>query len=157
MNVQFSYDQLLDNIHKFEYDPQLLNGDIIIVNKITNLVKIFNKGVNNASVDTNFYFINYAGNFNAKYYVQNYAGGFHRDADKNSLYVVKGNGKSVSTKNILFFRFYPKVNSGDEIRIGQYKKIKVNNSNFDWDKTFSKFLTLTSTFATAYFFFTRKI
>ncbi len=157
VNVQFSYDQLLDNIHKFEYDPQLLNGDIIIVNKITNLVKIFNKGVNNASVDTNFYFINYAGNFNAKYYVQNYAGGFHRDADKNSLYVVKGNGKSVSTKNILFFRVYPKVNSGDEIRIGQYKKIKVNNSNFDWDKAFSKFLTLTSTFATAYFFFTRKI
>lgn len=43
------------------------------------------------------------------------AGGYSSDAWKKNTYIVYANGKAATSKNFLFFRFYPKVLPGSEI------------------------------------------
>lgn len=155
VSVQFSYDQAIKHVHNPVFDPLLLDGDIVQVGKYSNLVKIFTFGVNNAVADTNFFFVNYAGKYNAKYYINNFAGGFSSDFEKTSLYVVKANGRIVATKKVGFFTVYPIVESGDQIHIAEFKKIKLadeNKKEFSWDNLFSKLLTLSSTAAIVYYY-----
>lgn len=59
-----------------------------------------------------------------KYYIDEYAGGISKDAAYNKISVVDASGKVTKAKGFLFFKKYPKVGPGSEIRVG-YKDVKV--------------------------------
>jgi hypothetical protein len=59
----------------------------------------------------------------AKYYINEYAGGLSREASINNISVKDASGKVTKAKNFLFFKKYPKVGPGAEIKVG-YKKVK---------------------------------
>lgn len=152
--IQFSYTQSIQNPHNPKFDPQLQNGDIVEIGPYTNLVKIYNFGVKNVAIDTNYFYVNYSGNYSAKWYINNFAGGFDNEVDKNSLYVQKANGRNISLKKFLFFKIYPTIESGDQIRLTKIKE-KIPDSEkkgIDWDKTFNKILTLSTSVSLVYFY-----
>jgi len=59
----------------------------------------------------------------AKYYVDEYAGGFSKDAALSKVTVIDASGKVTKAKGFLFFKRYPKVGPGAEIKVG-FKDIK---------------------------------
>ncbi|MBC7886179.1 MAG: SLBB domain-containing protein [Saprospiraceae bacterium] len=59
----------------------------------------------------------------AKFYIDEYAGGLSKDASSN-ISVIDASGKVTKAKGFLFFKSYPKVGPGSEIRVG-YKEVKI--------------------------------
>ncbi len=62
----------------------------------------------------------------AKYYIDEYAGGLSKDASSRKISVIDASGKVVKAKNFLFFREYPDVGPGSEIKIG-YKDVEIKD------------------------------
>jgi protein involved in polysaccharide export with SLBB domain len=62
----------------------------------------------------------------AKYYIDQYAGGISKDGSSRKIAVVDASGKVTKPKGFLFFKSYPKVSPGSEIKVG-YKDIKVRD------------------------------
>ncbi|MBK9736168.1 MAG: SLBB domain-containing protein [Saprospiraceae bacterium] len=106
----------------------LQEGDEINVPKLSNLVSI--TGATKASeiypekillqskIQTP-----YIKGKSAKYYIDEYAGGLSKDAATSKIFVIDASGKVTKAKRFLFFKKYPKVGPGSEIRIG-YKDVK---------------------------------
>lgn len=94
----------------------LEDGDIINIEKVSNLVKV-NGEVYYPTITS------YTKGKRAKYYI-NQAGGFLTTSNKSKVFVVYPNGKTASTKSFLFVRKLPKVKSRSEIFVPQ----KNNNS-----------------------------
>ena len=59
----------------------------------------------------------------AKYYIDEYTGGLASNAAPRKISVVDASGKVTKAKGFLFFKSYPKVTPGSEIRVG-YKDVK---------------------------------
>lgn len=107
----------------------LQEGDVISLPKLSNLVTI--TGATKAYemypdkiVGQNKLQVPYQPNKSAKYYIYEYAGGLSKDAAHNKITVVDASGKIVKPTGFLFFKKYPKVGPGSEIRVG-YKDVKV--------------------------------
>lgn len=106
----------------------LQEGDEINVPKLSNLVSI--TGATKASeiypekiLLQNKIQTPYIKGKSAKYYIDEYAGGLSKDAASNKISVIDASGKVTKAKSFLFFKKYPKVGPGSEIRIG-YKDVK---------------------------------
>ncbi len=96
----------------------LEDGDVLTINRSTNLVKISGE-VYNPTI------IPYKENKSMKYYVQQ-AGNFTPYARKTSSLVIYPDGKAASVKHFLFFKSYPSVTPRSEIFVPQ--KIKNNRA-----------------------------
>ncbi len=62
----------------------------------------------------------------ARYYIDEYAGGLSKEASPNKISVIDASGKVSKAKGFLFFKSYPKVGPGAEIRVG-YKDVKAKD------------------------------
>jgi protein involved in polysaccharide export with SLBB domain len=92
----------------------LEEGDILTVNRSTNLVKVSGEVYYPTIVP-------YKKNKTLKYYVQQ-AGNFTNFARKSGALVINPDGKAQSVKHFLFFRSYPDVNPRSEIFVPQKNK-----------------------------------
>ncbi len=126
-----------------QYDPILMDGDVINVVRQENMVIIRETGTRMAqyvpdefsSTSKN---VIYQGPHDAKWYIQHNAGGFDKYADRNSVTVTKPNGQSESTKRFLWMRFYPKVEPGSVISMRMDTKRQEDaqkpKEKPEWDK-----------------------
>ena len=118
-----------------KYNIVMNDSDVVNVPKTVDLVHIAG-----AIGNVNFKSISapYFSNKRAKYYIKNFAGGFNKDCRKSGTYVIYPNGILRNTKNMLFFRVYPKVRNGSNIHL-PFKEIKeIDKSKrtpLDWNRT----------------------
>jgi protein involved in polysaccharide export with SLBB domain len=115
-----SYELISANIAQAMRDPSapdnlvLEDGDIITIEKNTNLVKI--------SGDVYYpTIIPYKEKRNAKFYIKQ-AGNFMPSARRSGVLVIYPNGKAKSIKTFLFFKSYPTVTSRSEVFVPQKNK-----------------------------------
>lgn len=97
------------------YNYYLQEGDIITVPTAENVVLI--------SGDVNKYTTGDVGTYykpgkRAKYYIKNFGGGFTKTSDRKHVVVLHQNGARKGTKNLILFKIYPKIKSGDKIIVG---------------------------------------
>ena len=133
-----------------KFDPILVEGDIVAVPELKNVITISTSGTKTSLISKNLS-INTAflGNYSAKWYINKSAGGFTKNADKNSVFVLSPNGAIHGTRHFLFFRKYPKVQRGDKITlISNPKTDKTNKERkpLDWDKLSSKIVAFITVF-----------
>lgn len=111
--IAINLKQALQNNNSSE-NLQLEDGDILTIERATNLVKVGGE----------VYFptvVAYQPNKNLKYYVQQ-AGNFMPHARKTGALVIHPNGKVASVKHFLFFKFYPEVTPRSEIFVPKKEK-----------------------------------
>lgn len=96
----------------------LEEGDILTINRSSNLVKISGEVYNPT-------FIPFKKNKNLKYYIEQ-AGNFTPYARKSGALVIQPDGKAASVKHFLWFKSYPEVTPRSEIFVPQ--KIKSNRT-----------------------------
>ncbi|MBU3714514.1 MAG: hypothetical protein FGM46_06145 [Ferruginibacter sp.] len=115
-----SYELISVNLEKALERPNssenllLEDGDIITIDKNTNLVKI--------SGDVYYpTIIPYKKGKSAKYYIRQ-AGNFTSNAKKSGTVVIYPDGKAKGVKSFLFFKIYPRVTPRSEIFIPQKPK-----------------------------------
>ncbi len=94
-----------------KYDLLLQDGDVLKVPRTLETVRVAGEALYPVS-------ISYTKGKRALFYIKQ-SGGFTENAKKSNLFVVNANGSVTSTKKILFFNKYPKVNPGSEIIIPQ--------------------------------------
>jgi protein involved in polysaccharide export with SLBB domain len=95
-------------------DLALEDGDILTVDRNTNLVKISGEVYYPTIVP-------YKNNKNLKYYVLQ-AGNFTFYARKSGSIVIQSDGKAKSVKHFLWFKFYPKVQPRSEIFVPEKQR-----------------------------------
>ncbi|MDP4283961.1 MAG: SLBB domain-containing protein [Bacteroidota bacterium] len=96
----------------------LEQGDILTINRSSNLVKISGEVYNPT-------FIPYKKNKNLKYYIEE-AGNFTPYARKSGSLVIQPDGRASSVKHFLWFKTYPQVTPRSEIFVPQ--KVKTNRT-----------------------------
>ena len=106
----------------------LQEGDEISIPKINNIVSI--SGATRASevypekiTAQGKIQVPFRGGKSAKYYIDEYAGGLSKQASLSNISVIDASGKVTKARNFLFFKKYPKVGPGAEIKVG-YKEQK---------------------------------
>lgn len=106
----------------------LQEGDEINIPKLSNIVSI--TGATRASelypekiTAQGKVQVPYRSGKSALYYINEYAGGLAKNAASNKISVVDASGKVTKAKGFLFFKKYPKVGPGAEIKIG-YKDVE---------------------------------
>jgi protein involved in polysaccharide export with SLBB domain len=97
-----SNESLVENI-------TLLEGDVIVVPKKRNVVKVNGEVMFPTEVV-------YKEGASIEYYIDK-AGGFTENARKRNVYVLNANSSGSKTKKFLFFRKYPSVQAGSEILV----------------------------------------
>lgn len=131
-------------------DPVLVEGDYVIVPRVNNIVTIQTAGTNYllAEGQTSLK-VTFQGKESSKWYIRKFAGGFENRQDMKYIVVIRQNGSQEATKQWLFFRKYPKVNSGDQIAVTNEvdKKVKREVKPLDWDKLTTKLISLFSVLA----------
>ncbi len=74
---------------------------------------------------------------NAKFYINEYAAGFAKDAKRGKTAVEYPSGKIKQTRNFGFFRIYPKVTKGSQIKVAKKvkkeKPEKAEKEKVDWE------------------------
>ena len=106
----------------------LQEGDEISIPKINNIVSITGATKANEVYPDKITAqgkiqVPYRNGKSARYYIDEYAGGLSKDAASRKISVIDASGKVTKAKGFLFFKKYPKVGPGSEIRIG-YKDVK---------------------------------
>jgi len=138
-------------------NPILFEGDVVNINRLENTVTILQNGTRMAQYSMNpagdsIKNVVFHGRRRANWYVDNFAGGFQKEVDLNSVTVTFPNNQMQSTRHFLFFRTYPRVESGSTItmQIKPPKPIEIANKKFDWDATISRTMgALTTAFTLA--------
>ena len=153
-NIGIDLGEIRSNRGNTQYDPILMEGDVINVVRRENTVFIRETGtLMSQYVPEEFSAtekaVIYQGRHNAKWYIRKNAGGFTKDADKNSVTVTKPNGQSEGTRHFLWWRIYPKVEPGSVIslRIDEKKREELEKpkEKVDWSQVAASSLsTLTS-------------
>ncbi|MFZ1455335.1 MAG: hypothetical protein WAT46_04800, partial [Saprospiraceae bacterium] len=118
--VIIDLEKAIKNSKSFE-NIILQEGDEIFIPKINNIVSITGatkayeiypeKITGQGKIQ-----VPYNSGKSAKYYIDEYAGGLSKEADK--ITVVDASGKVTKAKQFLFFKKYPKVGPGAEIKVG---------------------------------------
>ena len=111
-------------VSPFIFEPQsnleLILGDIVVVPKINNTVKV------SGSVQTES-ILPYEKSLTFRTAI-NFSGGFLQNAQRNSVYIEYQNGLKKSVKTFLGLRFYPKVLPGSKIYIPEKAEIRSKTS-----------------------------
>jgi len=106
---------------KLTYNPIMFEGDVLNINRMENTVTIMSEGTRIAQyspdpeAEDSMKVVIYQGGKSAAWYVRNFAGGFQKNVDRKSVSVTYANNQMQSTKNILFFKKYPRVEPGSVI------------------------------------------
>lgn len=111
--IPIDYASIINKNNSFK-DIVLKPNDKLYVEKIDNTVKIYGSVYLSSEIP-------YKKGKNMKYYIKS-VGGFDEKADKSRIYVIKPNGLGNNTKHFLFFKKYPKIESGSEIHVPEYKE-----------------------------------
>ncbi|MBR1569372.1 MAG: SLBB domain-containing protein [Bacteroidales bacterium] len=153
-NIGIDLGEIRSNRGNTQYDPILMEGDVINVVRRENTVFIRETGtLMSQYIPEEFSAtekaVIYQGRHSAKWYIRKNAGGFTKDADKNSVTVTKPNGQSEGTRHFLWWRIYPKVEPGSVIslRIDDKKREELAKpkEKVDWSQVAASSLsTLTS-------------
>lgn len=137
------------------FDPILMAGDVITINRLENTVTITGEGVRlglavsdsllgDAKVN-----VTYQGKKDAKWYINNYAGGFEEGANKRTVTVTLKNGQVLATRRVLFWNRYPQVETGSVINVSlKPKKEETDEKKVDWDTLYNRTLQSTTTLLT---------
>ena len=142
-NIGLDLDKMRSNKGNEQYDPILMDWDVINVLRHENTVVIRETGTRigqfiPADFAATHKTVTYQGSHNAKWYIEHNAGGFDKYADRNSVTVTKPNGESLSTRRFLWMRIYPKVEPGSTIslKMNQEKREKDQKPKEkpEWDK-----------------------
>lgn len=125
------------------YDPILMEGDVINVVRQENTVSIRETGTRMAQYlpddmdETQRSFV-YHGRHSAKWYIYHYGGGFQKYTDRNSVTVTLPNNQSVGTKKFLWMNVYPTVEPGSVITMSidtkRQEKAKEPKEKVRWDQ-----------------------
>ena len=150
-NIGLDLRDVKSNKGRLKSDPILMDGDVINVVRMENVVSIRETGTRMAQYVPEEYSasqktILFQGKHNAAWYIRHYAGGFQKAADKNSVTVTYPNNQTESTKRgFLWIRRYPKVESTGMItlRIDDEKREKISKpkEEIDWGREFKESLT----------------
>ncbi len=154
-NIGLDLREVKSNRGKVKSDPILMDGDVINITRLENVVSIRETGTRMAQYVPDEYSstqktILFQGKHNAAWYIRHYAGGFQKTADKNSVTVTFPNNQSESTKRGIFWiRRYPKVESGGMITLRfddeKREKIEKPKEKINWgDELRTSLSTLTS-------------
>ena len=100
-------------------DLFLNEGDILDVPKEPQTVKVTGEVLYPNSVK-------YTSSYSVKDYISQ-AGGFTSSSARKRIYVLYSNGSVKRAKNLLFLKFYPRIEKGSEIIVPQ--KVKVGNTS----------------------------
>lgn len=100
-------------------DLFLNEGDILDIPKEPQTVKVTGEVLYPNSVK-------YTSSYNVKDYISQ-AGGFTSSSARKRIYVLYSNGSVKRAKNLLFLKFYPKIEKGSEIIVPQ--KVKVGSTS----------------------------
>ena len=150
-NIGLDLREVKSNKGRLKSDPILMDGDVINITRMENVVSIRETGTRMAQYVPEEYSstqktILFQGKHNAAWYIRHYAGGFQKTADKNSVTVTYPNNQTESTKRgFLWIRRYPKVESTGMItlRIDDEKREKISKpkEEIDWGREFKESLT----------------
>lgn len=147
-NITMDVEKALMNRGNIRMDPMLFEGDIINIERIENTISIRPIGTrlaeNSFTGTTDALNLVYQGNRSARWYINNYAGGFANRADKNSVTVSLKNGQVKTTKkSLLFFRKYPKIESGAliSLKMKPAKPAKLPRERTKWGDVWQGTLT----------------
>lgn len=122
--VVIDLEKAIKNPNSFE-NIILQEGDDIIIPKLSNIVSIIGATKANEVYPEKITAqgkiqVPYNKGKSAKYYIDEYAGGLAKDAGK--ITVVDASGKVTKAKGFLFFKSYPKVGPGAEIKVSYKDK-----------------------------------
>ena len=126
-----------------DYDPILMEGDVINIVRQENTVTIRETGTRMAQYVPDEFSstqktIIYQGKRSAKWYIKHYAGGFDRYADRNSVVVTKPNNETVGTGHFLWWKLYPKVDPGSVITLTidtkKRERLEKPKEKVDWER-----------------------
>jgi protein involved in polysaccharide export with SLBB domain len=154
-NIGLDLREVKSNKGRLKSDPILMDGDVINITRMENVVSIRETGTRMAQYVPEEYSstqktILFQGKHNAAWYIRHYAGGFQKTADKNSVTVTYPNNQTESTKRgFLWIRRYPKVESTGMITLRfddeKREKIEKPKEKIDWgDELRTSLSTLTS-------------
>ncbi len=125
--VIIDLEKALKNPKSFE-NIILQEGDEIYIPKLSNIVTI--TGATKAAelypekiLLQNKIQVPYQKGKSAKYYIDEYAGGISPQSASGKVSVIDASGKVSKAKSFLFFKKYPDVGPGAEIKVG-YKEVK---------------------------------
>lgn len=147
--------QVLRYPRSASFDPILMAGDVITINRLENTVTITGEGVRlglavsdsllgDAKVN-----VTYQGKKDAKWYINNYAGGFEERANKRTVTVTLKNGQVLATRRFLFWNQYPQVETGSVINVSLKPEVeKTDEKKVDWDTLYNRTLQSTTTLLT---------
>lgn len=147
--------QVLRYPRSASFDPILMAGDVITINRLENTVTITGEGVRlglavsdsllgDAKVN-----VTYQGKKDAKWYINNYAGGFEERANKRTVTVTLKNGQVLATRRVLFWNRYPQVETGSVINVSLKPEVeKTDEKKVDWDTLYNRTLQSTTTLLT---------
>ena len=105
-----------------KYDPILMEGDVLDINRMENTVVIRSTGTRMeqylpAELATDHQTVTFKGGRSAAWYIRRIAGGFAKNADRNSVTVTLPNNESESVRRFLGIRNYPEVEPGSLITL----------------------------------------
>lgn len=147
--------QALRNPRSAAFDPILMAGDVITINRLENTVTITGEGVqlglavSDSLLGSAKVNVTYQGKRDAKWYIINYAGGFDDEANKRSVTVTLKNGQVLATRRYLFWNRYPQVEAGSVITVNlKPVKEKSDEESVDWDSLYNRTLQSTTTLLT---------
>lgn len=147
--------QVLRYPRSASFDPILMAGDVITINRLENTVTITGEGVRlglavsdsllgDAKVN-----VTYQGKRDAKWYINNYAGGFEERANKRTVTVTLKNGQVLATRRFLLWNRYPQVETGSVINVSlKPEEEQTDEKKVDWDTLYNRTLQSTTTLLT---------
>ncbi len=142
MSIGINLKRAMNRKYSKKYNPILFSGDLLTINKETNIFSIRKVGTNYPVLDnaenSNVNFV-YNGKHSAKWYLRKYAGGIQENASRESIVVAYPNGEVIGTKKTFFINNTPTVRSGGQI-IVNYKteKEKVKKKEVNYDAVFTR-------------------
>ncbi|OFY63616.1 MAG: hypothetical protein A3H98_00985 [Bacteroidetes bacterium RIFCSPLOWO2_02_FULL_36_8] len=136
------------NKPKSPFNYVLVDGDNITIPRMNNLVNI-KGGIITESMEDSLVGINvpYHNTKRARFYINRYTNGFSKQAWKRKTYVIGPSGKIYQTKNMVFWRIYPKVETGSKIIIPFKEKTereKKKSEPVDWNKAIERITVQTT-------------
>ncbi len=133
-----------------EYDPILMEGDVVDINRLENTVIIRPTGTRMDQYVPDDLLsdqktLTFKGRRNAAWYIRHNAGGFQRNADKNSVTVTLPNNECESVRRFLWIRNYPEVEPGSIVTLSmnpeKVRKEAEPKEKVDLESTLSKALS----------------
>ena len=149
-NIAVNLNKARAHRYHLNYNPILMDGDVVNVNRMENIVTILAEATYMDQYapegqDAQKFTVVHEGNHSAEWYINRFAGGFHKNADLSSVTVTMPNGQSLGTKKVLGMNFYPVVDAGGTISLSLDAEKVVEaaepKEKVDWNSVLAQSLT----------------